>query len=68
MMFTSPKMQENPPEKAEKHLRLAKNGQKVPKIKKRKKLEFPSTDVHEKFQDVLVLMSGASKSKWGFRP
>ena len=33
-MFTGPKMRENPPEKAEKHLRLAKNGQKAPKIKK----------------------------------
>ena len=38
-MFTDPKMHENPPEKREKHLRMAEDGQNAKK-KKNKRLVF----------------------------
>ena len=37
MMFTGPKKQKNPPEKAEKHLRMAENGENSTKKPKKQK-------------------------------
>ena len=58
MIFTAHKMQENPPEKAEKHLRMAKKRQKT---KKRKNLSFP--------QQMFMKISGClSFDVWSLNP
>ena len=59
IIITDPQMHENPPKKAEKHVRMAENGENAIKNQKNAKTQKRPNRCRRNSQDVLVWVPGA---------